>query len=494
MTSWPILSLMIFIPLFGAFFISLIDGDERTVNKNTKMVAMWTSIVVFILSIFVWVSFPESSGFHFVEEVSLFSSLGISYRLGIDGISMLFVVLSAFLIPICILASWKSIKFRVKEYMILFLLLESLMIGTFCALDLLLFYIFFEALLIPMFLIIGIWGGPRRVYAAFKFFLYTLAGSVLFLIAIIIMGYSSGTFDIRELLEHNFPYQLQLLLWPALFASFAVKTPMWPFHTWLPDAHVEAPTAGSVILAGVLLKVGGYGFIRFSIPMLPNASDYYSPLVFILGIIAIIYASLVALMQKDMKKLIAYSSVAHMGYVTIGLFTFKEEGIDGAIIQMLSHGLVSAALFLCIGVLYDRMHTRMIADYGGVVKVMPKFALVFMVFMLASIGLPGTSGFVGELLVLIAAYKVSGYLAFFIGLGMILGAAYMLWLYKRVIFGDVGNKNIEKLTDIDKREYIIFIPIIIGVFWLGVYPESFSIEFKESVINLVSSINNRMLN
>jgi len=494
MTSWPILSLMIFIPLFGAFFISLIDGDERTVNKNTKMVAMWTSIVVFILSIFVWVNFPISSGFHFVEEVSLFSSLGISYRLGIDGISMLFVVLSAFLVPICILASWKSIKFRVKEYMILFLLLESLMIGTFCALDLLLFYIFFEALLIPMFLIIGIWGGPRRVYAAFKFFLYTLAGSVLFLIAIIVMGYSSGTFDIRELLEHNFPYQLQLLLWPALFASFAVKTPMWPFHTWLPDAHVEAPTAGSVILAGVLLKVGGYGFIRFSIPMLPNASDYYAPLVFVLGVIAIIYASLVALMQKDMKKLIAYSSVAHMGYVTIGLFTFKEEGIDGAIIQMLSHGLVSAALFLCIGVLYDRMHTRMIADYGGVVKMMPKFALIFMVFMLASIGLPGTSGFVGELLVLIAAYKVSGYLAFSIGLGMILGAAYMLWLYKRVIFGDADNKNVQSLTDIDKREYIIFIPIIIGIFWLGIYPESFSIEFRESVVSLVSSFNNRVLN
>ena len=494
MTSWPILSLMIFIPLFGAFFISLVDGDERTIIKNTKMVAMWTSVVVLILSIFVWVNFPLSSGFHFVEEVTLFSSLGISYRLGIDGISMLFVALSAFLVPICILASWKSIKFRVKEYMILFLLLESLMIGTFCALDLLLFYIFFEALLIPMFLIIGIWGGPRRVYAAFKFFLYTLAGSVLFLIAIIVMGYSSGTFDIRELLEHNFPYQLQLLLWPALFASFAVKTPMWPFHTWLPDAHVEAPTAGSVILAGVLLKVGGYGFVRFSIPMLPNASDYYAPLVFVLGVIAIIYASLVALMQKDMKKLIAYSSVAHMGYVTIGLFTFKEEGIDGAIIQMLSHGLVSAALFLCIGVLYDRMHTRMISDYGGVIKNMPKFALVFMIFMLASIGLPGTSGFVGELLVLIAAYEVSGYLAFFVGLGMILGAAYMLWLYKRVIFGVSENKNVKDLIDIDKREFIIFIPIIIGVFWLGIYPESFSIEFRESVINLVNSFNNRVLN
>ena len=492
MTSWPILSLMIFIPLFGAFFISLIDGEEKTVTKNTKMVAMWTSIVVFILSIFIWINFPQTSGFHYIEEVSLFSSIGVSYRLGLDGISMLFVVLSAFLIPICILASWKSITFRIKEYMILFLVLESLMIGTFCALDLLLFYIFFEALLIPMFLIIGIWGGPRKIYAAFKFFLYTLAGSVLFLIAIIVMGYSSGTFDIRVLLEHNFPYQLQLLLWPALFASFAVKTPMWPFHTWLPDAHVEAPTAGSVILAGVLLKVGGYGFVRFSIPMLPNASDFYSPLVFVLGIIAIIYASLVALMQKDMKKLIAYSSVAHMGYVTIGLFSFREEGINGAIIQMLSHGLVSAALFLCIGVLYDRTHTRIITDYGGLVQNMPKFALVFMVFMLASIGVPGTSGFVGELLVLIAAYKISGYLAFGTGLGMILGAAYMLWLYKRVVFGTLDKTNIKEINDLDKREIVIFIPIIVGVFWLGIFPESFSLEFKESVISLIKSINYRI--
>ena len=492
MTSWPILSLMIFIPLFGAFFISLIDGAEKTVIKNTKMVAMWTSIVVFILSIFIWINFPQTSGFHYIEEVSLFSSIGVSYRLGLDGISMLFVVLSAFLIPICILASWKSITFRIKEYMILFLVLESLMIGTFCALDLLLFYIFFEALLIPMFLIIGIWGGPRKIYAAFKFFLFTLAGSVLFLIAIIVMGYSSGTFDIRVLLEHNFPYQLQLLLWPALFASFAVKTPMWPFHTWLPDAHVEAPTAGSVILAGVLLKVGGYGFVRFSIPMLPNASDFYSPLVFVLGIIAIIYASLVALMQKDMKKLIAYSSVAHMGYVTIGLFSFREEGINGAIIQMLSHGLVSAALFLCIGVLYDRTHTRIITDYGGLVQNMPKFALVFMVFMLASIGVPGTSGFVGELLVLIAAYKISGYLAFGTGLGMILGAAYMLWLYKRVVFGTLDKTNIKEINDLDKREIVIFIPIILGVFWLGIFPDSFSLEFKESVISLIKSINYRI--
>ena len=494
MTSWPILSLMIFIPLFGAFFISLIDGDEKTIIKNTKMVAMWTSLVVFILAVFVWINFPNSNGFHFIEEVSLFSAIGVSYRLGIDGISMLFVVLSAFLVPICILASWKSIKTRVKEYMILFLLLETLMIGTFCALDLLLFYIFFEALLIPMFLIIGIWGGPRRIYAAFKFFLYTLAGSVLFLIAIIIMGYTSGTFDIRELITYNFSYQLQLLLWPALFASFAVKTPMWPFHTWLPDAHVEAPTAGSVILAGVLLKVGGYGFIRFSIPMLPNASEFYAPLVFVLGVIAIIYASLVALMQTDMKKLIAYSSVAHMGYVTIGLFSFRQEGIDGAIIQMLSHGLVSAALFLCIGVLYDRMHTRMIADYGGIVSKMPKFALIFMIFTLASVGLPGTSGFVGEVLVLIAAYKVNGYLAFATGLGMVLGAAYMLWLYKRVVFGKLENINLKEISDLDKRELVIFIPIIIGVFWLGIYPESFSIEFRESVLSLINAFNNRIIN
>jgi NADH-quinone oxidoreductase subunit M len=494
MSSWPILSLMIFIPLFGAFFISLVDGDEKTVFKNTKMVALWTSLVVFILSLFLWLNFPQSTGFHFLEEVKLFSAIGISYRLGLDGISLLFVVLSAFLVPVCILASWKSIKVRVKEYMILFLLLETLMIGTFCALDLLLFYIFFEALLIPMFLIIGIWGGPRRIYAAFKFFLYTLAGSVLFLIAIILMGYTSGTFDIRELLVYQFDYQLQLLLWPALFASFAVKTPMWPFHTWLPDAHVEAPTAGSVILAGVLLKVGGYGFIRFSIPMLPEASDYYAPLVFTLGVIAIIYASLVALMQKDMKKLIAYSSVAHMGYVTIGLFTFKQEGIDGAIIQMLSHGLVSAALFLCIGVLYDRMHTRIIADYGGIVSNMPKFALIFMVFTLASVGLPGTSGFVGEVLVLIAAYKVNGYLAFTTGIGMILGAAYMLWLYKRVVFGKLININLKNITDLDKREYVIFIPIIVGVFWLGIYPESFVIEFRDSVTNLVNHLNTRLAN
>ena len=489
MTNWPILSLMIFIPLFGAFIIALIDGEEKNIIKNSKMVALWTSMVVFVLSIFLWATFPSISGFHFVEEVNIFSSIGITYRLGIDGISMLFVFLSAFLVPICILASWKSIKIRVKEYMILFLILESLMIGTFSALDILLFYIFFEALLIPMFFIIGIWGGARKVYAAFKFFLYTLAGSVLFLLAIILMAYNSGTFDIRELLYYNFSNQLQMILWPALFISFAVKTPMWPFHTWLPDAHVEAPTAGSVILAGVLLKVGGYGFIRFSIPMLPNASEYFSGFVFVLGVIAVIYASLVALMQTDMKKLIAYSSVAHMGYVTIGLFTFQQEGIDGAIIQMLSHGVVSAALFLCIGVLYDRQHSRLISDYGGVVEKMPKFAFMFMVFMLASVGLPGTSGFVGEVLVIIAAYKVNGFLALFTGLGMILGAAYMLWLYKRVIFGQISNDKVKLLKDLDYREVLIFIPLIFGVLWIGIYPESFSIEFRDDVANLITHLN-----
>ena len=435
MTGWPILSLMIFIPVFGAIIISLIGGNEKTVFNNSRIVALWTSLVVLLLSILAWITIPSDGNFYFVEEIDFISSIGLSYRLGIDGISLVFILLSTFLIPLCILISWKSITYRVREYMILFLILETLMIGTFCALDLILFYIFFESLLIPMFLIIGIWGGPRRVYAAFKFFLYTLGGSVLFLIAIIVMANVVGTFDIRTLLYSKIPETIQLWLWPAFFASFAIKTPMWPFHTWLPDAHVEAPTAGSVILAGVLLKVGGYGFIRFSIPMLPYASEYYSLLVYVLSVIAIIYASLVALMQSDMKKLIAYASVAHMGFVTIGLFTFKQEGIDGAMTQMLSHGIVSAALFICVGVLYDRKHSRLISDYGGLVERMPKYALVFMIFLLASIGLPGTSGFIGEFLILISAYQVNVFLALGAGLGIILGACIMLWLYKRVIFG-----------------------------------------------------------
>ena len=493
MTGWPILSLMIFIPVFGAIIISLIGGDEKTVFNNSRIVALWTSLVVLLLSILAWITIPSDGNFYFVEEIDFISSIGLSYRLGIDGISLVFILLSTFLIPLCILISWKSITYRVREYMILFLILETLMIGTFCALDLILFYIFFESLLIPMFLIIGIWGGPRRVYAAFKFFLYTLVGSVLFLIAIIVMANVVGTFDIRTLLYSKIPETIQLWLWPAFFASFAIKTPMWPFHTWLPDAHVEAPTAGSVILAGVLLKVGGYGFIRFSIPMLPYASEYYSLLVYVLSVIAIIYASLVALMQSDMKKLIAYASVAHMGFVTIGLFTFKQEGIDGAMTQMLSHGIVSAALFLCVGVLYDRKHSRLISDYGGLVERMPKYALVFMIFLLASIGLPGTSGFIGEFLILISAYQVNVFLALGAGLGIILGACYMLWLYKRVIFGSLNKNKAGDILDINLIEMLVFLPLIILVFWIGIYPESFISEFREPISNIINSLNDRIV-
>ena len=493
MTGWPILSLMIFIPVFGAIIISLIGGNEKTIFNNSRIVALWTSLVVLILSILAWITIPSDGNFYFVEEIDFISSIGLSYRLGVDGISLVFILLSTFLIPLCILISWKSITYRVREYMILFLILETLMIGTFCALDLILFYIFFESLLIPMFLIIGIWGGPRRVYAAFKFFLYTLGGSVLFLIAIIVMANVVGTFDIRTLLHSEIPETIQLWLWPAFFASFAIKTPMWPFHTWLPDAHVEAPTAGSVILAGVLLKVGGYGFIRFSIPMLPYASEYYSLLVYVLSVIAIIYASLVALMQSDMKKLIAYASVAHMGFVTLGLFTFKQEGIDGAMTQMLSHGIVSAALFICVGVLYDRKHSRLISDYGGLVERMPKYALVFMIFLLASIGLPGTSGFIGEFLILISAYQVNAFLALGAGLGIILGACYMLWLYKRVIFGSLNKNKAGDILDIDLIEMLVFLPLIILVFWIGIYPESFISEFREPISNIINSLNDRIV-
>ena len=493
MTSWPILSLMIFIPIFGAIIISLIGGERKTVDKNSKMVALWTSLVVLVLSIFAWISFPSGDGFYFVEELDLIKSIGLSYRLGLDGISLVFVLLSAFLVPICILASWKSITFRVREYMILFLILEALIVGTFSSLDLILFYIFFEALLIPMFLIIGIWGGPERVYAAFKFFLYTLAGSVLFLIAIILIANVTGTLDIRLLLNSDIPKNLQLWLWPAFFASFAIKTPMWPFHTWLPDAHVEAPTAGSVILAGVLLKVGGYGFIRFSIPMLPIASEFYSLFVYIISVIAIIYASLVALMQTDMKKLIAYSSVAHMGYVTIGLFSFQQEGIDGAMTQMLSHGIVSAALFLCVGVLYDRKHSRLISDYGGLVEKMPKYSLFFMIFLLASIGLPGTSGFVGEFLIIISAFYVNEILALFVAIGVILGACYMLWLYKRVIFGSLNKDKLGDISDLNSREFIVFIPLLILVFWIGIYPESFISEYRLPINSLIESFDSRLV-
>ena len=485
MTGWPILSLMIFIPVFGAIIISLIGGDEKTVFNNSRIVALWTSMVVLLLSILAWITIPSDGNFYFVEEIDFISSIGLSYRLGIDGISLVFILLSTFLIPLCILISWKSITYRVREYMILFLILETLMIGTFCALDLILFYIFFESLLIPMFLIIGIWGGPRRVYAAFKFFLYTLGGSVLFLIAIIVMANVVGTFDIRTLLHSRIPETIQLWLWPAFFASFAIKTPMWPFHTWLPDAHVEAPTAGSVILAGVLLKIGGYGFIRYSLGIFPEASYFFYPLIFSLSVIAIIYTSLVALAQTDWKKLIAYSSVAHMGIVTIGIFIVNQNGIEGAMIQMLSHGIVSAALFLCVGVVYDRMHTRQISFYTGLVSKMPRYAIVFMLFTLASIGLPGTSGFVGEFLTILGAFKFNIFLAFFAATGVILSAVYMLYLYKRVIFGLIKNEKLKNILDLNLRETIIMIPLLIVIFVMGIFPNLFLDPMRLPIKNII---------
>jgi len=412
MSDWPILSTITFLPLVGAAFILLARGDEETIARNARQVALWTSVVTFGLSLLLLAFFDvTTASFQYVEQVPWIEGFNIGYHLGVDGISVFFLVLTTFLIPICVLASWTSIQHRVREFMVAFLVMETLVIGVFSSLDFIMFYIFFEGMLIPMYLIIGIWGGARRVYSAFKFFLYTLVGSVLFLVAILYMYLETGTTDIPTIMAHNFAPEVQTWLWLALFASFAVKVPMWPFHTWLPDAHVEAPTAGSVILAGVLLKMGGYGFLRFSLPMLPEASDFFTPLIFSLSIIAIIYTSLVALMQQDMKKLIAYSSVAHMGIVTIGLFTFNQQGIEGGIIQMLSHGVVSAALFLCVGVVYDRMHTREIAAYGGLVHRMPIYAVVFLVITLASVGLPGTSGFVGEMLVFVGAFQANTWVA-----------------------------------------------------------------------------------
>ncbi|MFP6758098.1 MAG: NADH-quinone oxidoreductase subunit M, partial [Alphaproteobacteria bacterium] len=423
--------------------------------------------------------------YQFVESKPWIPGLNVNYTLGVDGISLLFVVLSTFLIPICILASWRSITVRVKEYMIAFLVMETMMNGVFCALDMVLFYIFFEAILIPMFLFIGIWGGPRKVYAAFKFFLYTLAGSVLFLIALLAMIYTAGTSDMRVLTETAFDVGMQYWLWIALFASFAVKEPMWPLHTWLPDAHVEAPTAGSVILAGVLLKLGGYGFIRFSLPMLPEATEFFTPFVYTLSVVAVIYTSLVALMQRDMKKLIAYSSVAHMGFVTIGLFTLTTQGTEGGIMVMLSHGVVSAALFLCVGVVYDRMHSRDIDAYGGLVHRMPVYAFVFMIFTMASIGLPGTGGFVGELLVLIGIFQVNTWVAALSALGVILGAAYMLWLYRRVIFGALTKEELKTILDLDRREIAVFVPLLAVTMWMGIYPNSFLGVMHASVDKLL---------
>ncbi|MBO0344544.1 NADH-quinone oxidoreductase subunit M [Roseibium limicola] len=487
MIDWPILSTVTFLPLVGVLFILLVPGDDEGGKLNIRRVALVTTVFTFAVSLFLWGWFDYNNpGFQFVEDSDWLGG-AISYRMGVDGISILFVVLSAFLMPFCILASWESVQKRVKEYMIAFLVLETLMIGVFCAQDLLVFYVFFEAGLIPMFLIIGVWGGARRVYASYKFFLYTLLGSVLMLIAIMAMYWDAGTTNIAVLLEHDFPAGMQTWLWIAFFASFAVKMPMWPVHTWLPDAHVEAPTAGSVILAGILLKLGGYGFLRFSLPMFPIASDMFAPMVFTLSVVAIIYTSLVALAQQDIKKLIAYSSVAHMGYVTMGLFTMNEQGLQGGIFQMLSHGIVSGALFLCVGVIYDRMHTREISAYGGLVTRMPKYAVAFLIFTMANVGLPGTSGFVGEILTLMGAYQANSWVALFATTGVILSAAYALFLYRRVVFGPLEKESLKGMLDLNLREKVILVPMIVLTIFFGFYPMAIMDVTQGAVDNLIQN-------
>ena len=488
MSEIPILSILIFIPVVGIFFMLLIRNNDDQSSQNLKHTALWITFLNFIISLSLLFSFDlNNPDFQFVEKYAWIES-GISYHLGIDGVSILFVILTTMLVPICILASYESIKFSVKEYLISFLALETFMIGVFCSLDLVLFYLFFEGGLIPMFLIIGIWGGERRVYSTFKFFLYTLAGSVFMLLAIIYIFISTGTTDVETLLMYNFTTNEQLILWIAFFTSFMVKIPMWPFHTWLPDAHVEAPTAGSVILAGVLLKMAGYGFIRFSIGFFPDASEFFAPFIFSLSVIAIIVTSLIALVQEDMKKLIAYSSVAHMGFVTLGIFTFTVQGIEGGIIQMISHGIVSAALFLCVGVVYDRLHTREIARYGGLVSKMPFYSFSFMIFILASLGLPGTSGFVGEFLVLLSIFSINTYFAIFATTGVVLAATYSLWLYRRIIFGALIKDDLSEMFDLTRREIIIFLPLIILTVFIGLYPKPIINIIEPSTEKIVNQI------
>ena len=485
--NFPILSAIIFIPLIGAFFIFVTTGVQKNVEKNSKYVAIFSSLTNFLLSIFLWYSFDTTTAdFQFVEKKNWMEGF-INFQLGVDGISILFILLTTFIAPVCIFSAIHSIKFKIKEFLIAILVMETLMLGVFCSLDLVIFYLFFEGGLIPMFLIIGIWGGPKRVYSAFKFFLFTLLGSVLMLVAIISIYWITGTSDVIKLLDIRIPTEYQYLLWLAFFSSFAVKLPMWPVHTWLPDAHVEAPTAGSVILAAILLKMAGYGFLRFSLGLFPVASDYFTPLIFTLSIMAIIYTSLVALMQEDMKKLIAYSSVAHMGFVTLGIFSLTKQGLEGSIIQMISHGLISAALFLCVGVVYDRFHSRMISSYGGLVNIMPKYSLVFIIFVLAALGLPGTSGFVGEFLVLVGVLQKNILVAILASLGVILAAAYMLWLYKRVIFGKIANSEIKIMTDLNKMEIYIFSSLAFLILFFGVYPEPLFNTIDISVNNLIEN-------
>ena len=484
---FPILSAIILIPLIGSLFIFITKGNQKNIEKNSKYVAIFSSIANFFLSLVLWYYFDNStSEFQFVENKNWMDGF-ISFQLGIDGISILFILLTTFITPICVFSGIQSIKYKIKEFLIAILIMETLMLGVFCSLDLVIFYLFFEGGLIPMFLIIGIWGGPKRVYSAFKFFLFTLLGSVLMLIAIISIYWITGTTDVIKLLDLSISEEYQYLLWLAFFSSFAVKLPMWPVHTWLPDAHVEAPTAGSVILAAILLKMAGYGFLRFSLGLFPIASNFFIPFIFTLSVVAIIYTSLVALMQDDMKKLIAYSSVAHMGFVTLGIFSVTKQGLEGSIIQMISHGLISAALFLCVGVVYDRFHSRMISSYGGLVNIMPKYALVFMVFTLAALGLPGTSGFVGEFLVLVGTFQKSILVTVLASIGIILAAAYMLWLYRRVIFGKIANSETKEMVDLNKTEIYIFSSLIFLILFFGFYPEPLFNTVNISINNLIDN-------
>ncbi len=483
--NFPILSSLILLPTIGALFIFFVRSSNSQ-YQSSKYVALFITLANFFLSLYLWVVFDKSIvDFQFVEEREWISGF-VNYKVGVDGISILFILLTTFITPICVITVNATIKNRLKDFLIAILILETFMIGVFCSLDLVVFYLFFEAGLIPMFLIIGIWGGERRVYSAFKFFLYTLLGSVLMLVAIISIYWITGTTDVIKLYELGIDAKYQNLLWLAFFSSFAVKTPMWPVHTWLPDAHVEAPTAGSVLLAAILLKMAGYGFIRFSLGLFPDASLYFVPLVYTLSLIAIIYTSLVALMQEDMKKLIAYSSVAHMGFVTLGIFTMTQQGIEGSIFQMISHGLVSAALFLCVGVVYDRLHTRLINRYGGLVSIMPKYAIVFMVFTLGALGLPGTSGFIGEFLVLMGAFKKNILVATIASLGVILGAAYMLWLYKRIIFGKLINEDVKKMVDLKRFEIVTLWLLVLPIIFFGFYPEPLINSIEVSVANMIN--------
>ena len=491
--DFPILSSLILLPTIGAIFL-FFTKDKNENNLTAKYVSLFTAIVNFLISIYLWIFFDQTtSSFQFVEDREWINGF-INYKVGVDGISILFIILTTFITPLCIISVNNTVKIRLRDFLIAILIMESFMIGVFCALDLVVFYLFFEAGLIPMFLIIGIWGGPKRVYSAFKFFLYTLLGSVLMLVAIISIYWISGTTDVIKLYELGIDAKYQNLLWLAFFSSFAVKTPMWPVHTWLPDAHVEAPTVGSVLLAAILLKMAGYGFIRFSLGLFPIASEIFTPLIYGLSVIAIVITSLIALMQEDMKKLIAYSSVSHMGFVTLGIFTNQQQGIEGSIIQMISHGLVSAALFLCVGVLYERMHSRLITTYGGVVTIIPKYSIMFMLFTLAALGLPGTSGFVGEFLVLMGVFKDNFFIAVIASLGVILGAAYMLWLYKRVIFGKLINKDLTKMVDLNRSEYFLLICLAIPTLFFGFYPDPLINTIEVSVNDLINMYNINLMN